>query len=163
MVTKPPSSMTEEPWLQYILKRSIFWIKSSIWLHPQCRWSGGRMKGRGSIQWMQGFCCLTYSAPGSLGYLNTGGWSGPLVWGSDMGCKVQNLTFQHCSFKQIERRSSTNCVFSLDDSENMQECHMSQNLRHEVKPVEKHYCTRVEHELQCSHITFINHRVTELF
>ncbi|XP_046708205.1 uncharacterized protein LOC124387728 [Silurus meridionalis] len=46
-----------------------------------------------------------------------------------------------------------------EDSENMQECHMSQNLRHEVKPVEKHYGTTVEHELQCSHITFINHRI----
>ncbi|KAK3567891.1 hypothetical protein QTP86_027307 [Hemibagrus guttatus] len=46
-----------------------------------------------------------------------------------------------------------------DDSENMQECHMSQNLRHEVKPAEKHYGTTVEHELQCSHMTLINHRI----
>ncbi|KAB5579798.1 hypothetical protein PHYPO_G00199100 [Pangasianodon hypophthalmus] len=46
-----------------------------------------------------------------------------------------------------------------EDSENMQECHMSQNLRHEVKPVEKYYGTSVEHELQCSHIAFINHRI----
>lgn len=51
-------------------------------------------------------------------------------------------------------------MFSLEDSENMQECHMSQSLRHDVKPVEKHYGMRVEHELQCSHVTFINHKVT---
>lgn len=54
-------------------------------------------------------------------------------------------------------------MFSLEDSENMQECHMSQNLRHEVKAVEKHYGMTVGHELQCSHITFINHRVTVLY
>ncbi|XP_058251674.1 apolipophorins isoform X3 [Hemibagrus wyckioides] len=46
-----------------------------------------------------------------------------------------------------------------EDSENTQECHMSQNLRHEVKPAEKHYGMTVEHELQCSHMTFINHRI----
>ncbi|XP_047657702.1 uncharacterized protein LOC113644112 isoform X2 [Tachysurus fulvidraco] len=46
-----------------------------------------------------------------------------------------------------------------DDSENMQECHISQKLRHEVKPVEKHYGTTVEHEVQCSHMAIINHRI----
>lgn len=45
----------------------------------------------------------------------------------------------------------------------MKECHMSQNLRHEIKPVDKHFGMTVEHELQCSHITFINHGVTVLY
>lgn len=160
MVTKPSSSMKEELWFLYILKQNIYWIKSSIWLYPQCRSSGGRMTARGSIQWMQGSFCLTYLALGSLDYLNTGGLSGPLAWGSDMGYKVRDLIFKHCSLKQVERSWSTDFMFSVEDSENMQECHMSQNLRHEVKPVEMHYGTTVEHELQCSHITFINHRVT---
>lgn len=54
-------------------------------------------------------------------------------------------------------------MFPLEESENMQECHMSQNLRHEFKPVENHHGMTVEHELQCSHITFINHRVKVLY
>ncbi|XP_037400850.1 uncharacterized protein LOC108437497 isoform X3 [Pygocentrus nattereri] len=46
-----------------------------------------------------------------------------------------------------------------DHSRNMHECHMSQNLRDEVEPDESHYSMRAEHELQCSHITFINHKI----
>ncbi|TSS97525.1 Vitellogenin [Bagarius yarrelli] len=50
-------------------------------------------------------------------------------------------------------------ILFQEDLENMQECHMSQNLRHEVKTVESHYSTTVEHELQCSHVTFFNHKI----
>lgn len=79
-----------------------------------------------------------------------------------MGCKVRDIIFQHCSLPQIKRSQLTDFMFSLEDSENTQECHMSQNLRHEVRPAEKHYGMTAEHELQCSHMTFINHRVTVL-
>ncbi|XP_066536340.1 uncharacterized protein [Hoplias malabaricus] len=46
-----------------------------------------------------------------------------------------------------------------DNSHTTHECHMSQNLRDEVELEENLYSLRAEHELQCSHITFINHKI----
>ncbi|KAK1786722.1 hypothetical protein P4O66_017119, partial [Electrophorus voltai] len=46
-----------------------------------------------------------------------------------------------------------------EDSQNKGECHISQNLRDEVGLDEKHYSMQAEHELVCSHITSINHKI----
>lgn len=84
-------------------------------------------------------------------------WLEDQIWDARLEINLSTLLFK------TSRQKSTDFMFSLEDSENMQECRMSQNLRHEVKPVEKHYGMTVGHELQCSHITFINHRVTVLY
>ncbi|XP_072544439.1 uncharacterized protein [Salminus brasiliensis] len=49
--------------------------------------------------------------------------------------------------------------YGAPDSPIMHECHSSQNLRDEVEAIEEGYSMRAEHELQCSQISFLNHKV----
>ncbi|XP_073705892.1 uncharacterized protein [Garra rufa] len=45
-----------------------------------------------------------------------------------------------------------------EDSQNMQECHMTQNLHSESDPIQT-YSITAAHELHCSHFTNINHKI----
>ncbi len=59
--------------------------------------------------------------------------------------------------QQCNRLFINKCIFS-EDSQNMQECHMTQNLHSESDPVQTYRITAA-HELHCSHYININHKV----
>lgn len=61
-------------------------------------------------------------------------------------------------FKTTTQQTLHSLIYFSEDSQNMQECHMTQNLHSESDPVQTYHIAAT-HELHCSHFINLNHKV----